>query len=106
MTRNTNADIQPATANGTSYQNPSTVSHHTIYGPSDLGTSVVMTVAEILDVDPLELSPSLNEILDPDALNSLFDSIDKDADTSLTFSEWGCTIMIFSDGRIIVEHDE
>ncbi|WP_135536980.1 HalOD1 output domain-containing protein [Halostella sp. PRR32] len=65
-----------------------------------------MTVAEALDVDPLDLSPSLNEILDPDALNSLFDSMDGDSMSSLTFSEWDCTVTVYSDGRILVEHDE
>jgi hypothetical protein len=65
-----------------------------------------MTVAKTLDTDPLDLTPSLNEVLDPDALNSLFDSVDVEANTSLTFSEWGCVITIFADGRILVEHDE
>lgn len=106
MTRNTTADIQSASINSTSSQYLSTISHQTALGSSDIGTSVVMTVAKILDTDPLDLTPSLNEILDPDALNSLFDSVDNDANTSLTFSEWGCVITIFADGRILVEHDE
>lgn len=105
MTRNTNADIQSATSSSTNRRIPIAVSHHTANGPSDLGTSVVMAIAECLDVDPLELTPPLNEILDPDALDSLFDSVDDNAETSLTFSEWGCTITVHSNGRILVEPD-
>lgn len=106
MTRNTTVDLQLGATNSTSYQDLPTVSHRTARGSSDLGTTVVLTVADILDTDPLDLTPSLNEILDPDALNSLFDSVDRKAETSLTFSEWGCVITIFADGRILVECDE
>jgi hypothetical protein len=106
MTRNTTADLQLGATNSTSYQDHSTVSHRTARGSDDLGTTVVLTVADILDTDPLDLTPSLNEILDADALNSLFDSVDRETETSLTFSEWGCVITVFADGRIIVERDE
>jgi len=76
-------------------------------GENRLSTTLVLTVADALDTDPVDLSPALFEVIDPDALDALFDSTDNNDDTSLQFSAWGCTITVF-DGdrvRVTVEND-
>jgi len=61
-----------------------------------------LTVADALDTDPVDLSPALFEVIDPDALDALFASTGGDDDTSLQFSEWGCTITVFDGDRVRV----
>ncbi|WP_161973230.1 HalOD1 output domain-containing protein [Halostella litorea] len=68
----------------------------------DPSTTVVLAVAEALDTDPLDLSPALYEVIDPDALDSLFESAGADADLTCQFSGWGCTITVFDGGRVRV----
>ena len=62
---------------------------------------VVTTVAEVEDVDPLELTPPLYEVIDPDALESLFAN-----DRTLgkvIFNYNGYEVSVFSDGYIMVK---
>ena len=71
----------------------------------DLSTTIVMEVADALDTDPIDLSPSLHELFDPDALNALFESADDGSETYFTISEWGCTVSVLADGRVLVDVD-
>jgi len=62
---------------------------------------VIKTVAEVKDVDPLEVTPPLYEVVDPDALESLFAN-----DRTLgkvIFNYSGCEVSVFSDGYIMVK---
>jgi len=77
-----------------------TVSRST--GDAELSTTIVLAVAEALDTDPLALSPPLSEVIDPDALDSLFDSAGANADVTFQFSEWECTITVFDGDRVRV----
>ena len=61
---------------------------------------VITTVAEEKDVDPLELTPPLYEVIDPDALESLFGN-DRTLG-KLIFNYSGCEVSVFSDGYISV----
>ena len=62
---------------------------------------VIKSVAEVEDADPLELTPPLYEVIDPDALESLFAN-----DRTLgkvIFNYSGCEVSVFSDGYIMVK---
>lgn len=71
----------------------------------DLSTTIVLAVAEATDTDPLDLSPALFDVVDPDALDSLFDSAAEDTDVALRFREWGCAVTVFDGGRVRVTPD-
>lgn len=63
--------------------------------------TVVEAVAEAEGVRPVELTPPLYDIIDPDALDRIFDnnlSIGK-----LTFNYNNCEINVFSDGYVAIE---
>lgn len=72
----------------------------------DLSTTIVMEVADTLDTDPTDLTPSLYELVDPDALDVVFESASDGSETYFTISEWGCTVTVFADGRVFVDVDD
>lgn len=72
----------------------------------DMSTTIVLAVADALDTDPIDLSPPLNELIDPDALDTLFESAGDGSDTYFTISEWGCTVTVFANGRVLVDVDD
>ncbi|NHN49814.1 hypothetical protein G9464_19780 [Halostella sp. JP-L12] len=72
----------------------------------DLSTTIIMEVAEALDTDPVNLTPSLYDHIDPDALDALFDSAGDGSDVYLTIREWGCTVTVFADGRVLVDVED
>lgn len=53
-----------------------------------------------------ELDPPMYDIVDPDALEALFDGHGGRFDGFLTFDAYGCTITIHSTGHISVEQIE
>jgi hypothetical protein len=65
--------------------------------------AVVMAVAAREGVDPTELSPPLNDVVDPDALDALFAGSDDESIGSLTFDYRGYSVEVRSDGRVHVE---
>jgi len=62
---------------------------------------VIKTVAEIKDVDPLEVTPPLYEVIDPDALESLFANDRTLGKVIFNYSD--CEVSVFSDGYISVK---
>ncbi|WP_293026993.1 HalOD1 output domain-containing protein [Natronococcus sp.] len=68
---------------------------------------VIRAVAEQTDTDPLELPP-LFELIDPDALDTLFDPIDVRAPLGLdlTFTYAGCEVTVAYDGEVIISVEE
>lgn len=69
-----------------------------------MSETVVYAVAEHTGTDPRELDP-INDVVDPDALNRLFESGQADGDRGperVTFTYGGCTVTISADGRVHV----
>lgn len=62
---------------------------------------VVETVAKAEDVDPLELTPPLYEVIDPDALESLF--ANNRVLGKVIFNYAGYEVSVFSDGDVSVK---
>lgn len=63
---------------------------------------VVAAVADALDTDPLELPP-LYEVIDPDALDHLFDTSfpnGRRGPGRVMFTLAGCEVVVHSDGAI------
>lgn len=59
-------------------------------------TEIVETIARLEDVDPVDLSPQLYQVVDPDALEAILE-----ADSlQITFTFDGYRVTVQSDGRI------
>ncbi len=70
-----------------------------------LSSAVVHAVAEAEDADPLDLTP-LYGAVDPDALDSLFDSLASDGEASVdevTFDYHGYGVTVAADGVVRLE---
>ncbi|WP_252699659.1 HalOD1 output domain-containing protein [Natronosalvus vescus] len=67
--------------------------------------SVVEAVAEAEGVDPLELSPPLYDVIDPDALDQVFapTSMESRMEGEVTFSYNGYEVTVCGDGYVTVE---
>lgn len=61
---------------------------------------VVRAVAEATDVDPLALDPRLYEVIDPDALDQLFD--EKRSEGQVDFTMAGCQVSVRADDHVVV----
>ena len=60
---------------------------------------VVETVADHEQTSPLTLSPPLTEFVNPDALDSLFET----SSGTVTFDAWGYRITVDADGTVTTE---
>ncbi|MFD1585458.1 HalOD1 output domain-containing protein [Halorientalis brevis] len=71
--------------------------------PDSLTSTVVRAVAETAEIDPLEMSEPLNDVLDADALGSLLASGPGDGSVSVTFELAGQVVTARDDGVITVQ---
>lgn len=62
--------------------------------------TVVGAVAEATDVDPLALDPPLYEVIDPDALDRLFDKARSEVQIEFTMA--GCQVRVHGAGSVVV----
>jgi hypothetical protein len=77
--------------------------NHDLDGERRLSTSVVQAVATALGTDPLSLDERLYDVLDPDALDRLFDGGgEATGPRTLSFDLAGCSVTVHGDGRIVV----
>lgn len=63
-------------------------------------TAVVMAVAAVRDIDPIDLDCCLADAVDPDALDRLYSDDRRRASTTpeLEFSLGGCSVTVHEDG--------
>ncbi|MFB6309340.1 MAG: HalOD1 output domain-containing protein [Haloarculaceae archaeon] len=76
-----------------------------IAGTDDICESVVEAMAEAEGVDPTELTPTLYEVIDPDALEQLFASPMPAGwmEGRVTFFYNGYEVTVCGDGYVVVE---
>ena len=68
-----------------------------------VSTRVIEAVAATDGRSPTELEAPLSDVIDPDALNTLFDSSDGVSQGELTFSYCGHAVTVHADGRVQIE---
>lgn len=81
-------------------------SKHTerVVPPSEpLSHAVVVAVAELNGVDPLDLNERLYDCIDPDALDALFASTGQDACGTVQFLMAGCHIEVSAERLLRAE---
>lgn len=74
--------------------------------PSDeasISERVVEAVAEAKDVDPVEVTPPLNDVVDPEALDRLFES--SAGNKQFVFSYDGHEVAVGAEGEVLVYTD-
>ncbi|WP_254538904.1 HalOD1 output domain-containing protein [Halomarina litorea] len=67
-----------------------------------LSTAIIERIAALEEVDPLQLEHPLNDAVDPDALDSLFDGVDT-VPGHVVFEYCGYEVFADSQGRVSVE---
>lgn len=68
-------------------------------------TAVILAVGEVTDADPLGEGPVLYDVVDPDALDRLFDGYHDGSARSVgrvTFELRGCRVEVRSDDEVVV----
>lgn len=68
---------------------------------SSICQTIVESVAEAEGTDPIELTPPLYEVIDPDSLERLFD--DKRSLGKIVFNYNSYQVSVFPDGYVSVE---
>ena len=76
-----------------------------IHCDTPVSEMVVSTVAQVKGVDPLELDP-LYDVIDPDALDSIFAAGDGESSMELSFEMAGCDVVVHGDGEVVVTPPE
>lgn len=72
--------------------------------PASMTMQIIRAVATEKEVDPLELTPPLQDAIDADALNRLFKRTqEEELSVQVTFEYNGCTIQVTPDGTVDVE---
>jgi hypothetical protein len=68
-----------------------------------LAETVVWTVADARDVDPMDITEPLYETIDPDALEQLFDGdTPGQSEHRIEFTLAGCDVTVYGDRRVVV----
>ena len=68
---------------------------------SSICQTIVESIAEAEGTDPIELTPPLYEVIDPDSLESLFDN--KQALGKIIFNYNSYQVSVFPDGYVSVK---
>lgn len=81
------------------------VVHHDFGGPAELSTTLVHAISDVSGIDVTDTGFTLNDFVDPDALDRLFESkADGTPRTngSLSLAVLGCQVVIHSNGQIVI----
>lgn len=69
----------------------------------DPSVAIVAMVAAVTETSPLDVDPPLTDIVDPDAIDMLFESRQDDgSESSVVFYLDGCQVHLFADDRVEV----
>lgn len=81
---------------------------HDMEGDRPLSTTLITALADVADVDPLATQQLLYDVLDPDALNALFEPRRDGTprpNGSVSFSIYGHNVVVESDGQITIRSE-
>jgi len=78
---------------------------HDFGGSAELTTTLAHAISDVTGVDVTDAGFTLNDYVDPDALDSLFKPRDDGTariDGHLSFAVWGYQVTVYSDGQIAI----
>jgi len=67
---------------------------------TEVGIAVVESVAAVADVDPMNLEPRINDVVDPDALDRTLRSSPSSASFAFPFGDY--LVTVWSNGKLVV----
>ena len=67
---------------------------------TEIGVAVAEAVSAVTDVDPVNLEPRVNDVVDPDALDRTLRSAPPGASFALPFGDH--LVTVWSDGEVVV----
>lgn len=71
---------------------------------AEVGIAIAEAVATVDDVDPMDLEPRVNDVVDPDALDRALRSAPSGASFALPFGEY--LVTVWSDGKLVVSNTD
>jgi hypothetical protein len=86
---------------------PDTQTYHIYYEeeqPPPISTRVIRGVSTLTGERPTDIEP-LHDVIAPDALNRLFESVSEDSSdhrTSVSFPLEGCEVTVYADGEVVI----
>lgn len=84
----------------------SKATHDQEHSTMNLSTDIIKAIADREGTSPTRLSPPLHSVIDPDALNALFQptvSSDRQREGSVRFTYCGYKVEVDSSGNILTE---
>ena len=67
---------------------------------AEVGIAIAESVAAVADVDPVDLEPRVNDVVDPDALDRTLRSAPPGASFALPFDDY--LVTVWSGGELVV----
>lgn len=79
----------------TTYRNEVSTEHPSL--------AIIEFISGLEETDPIELTPPLHDVIDPDAIDALFDSFNESpqAQKSLSFTYQGYEVTVRNDGQVV-----
>lgn len=76
--------------------------HHDWTGSARLSQTVTEVLLALAGMEP-RAGPPLSDVVDPDALNRLFErpAGAADPDDHVSFTHLGCTVLVYRDGHVV-----
>ena len=71
-------------------------------GDTEVGIAIAEAVAAVEEVDPMDLEPRVNDVVDPDALDRALRSAPSGASFAFPFGEY--LVTVWSDGELVVSN--
>lgn len=98
-------DISPGTHEPTEQSDDRTYQFTHDPQEQSIVVSIIRAVAFVSEVDPLSVQPRLNDVVDPDALETLLGGESTGSDIRISFPFGSCAVTVTSGGTIIVRDD-
>lgn len=105
MNSNSSNKKQVGVAHQTTQQTQTYVVKHEFGGSKELTTTLAHAISDVTGVDVTDTGFTLNDYVDPDALDRLFEPKSDGTprlNGSVNFTIWGYQVSIFSNGQIII----
>lgn len=98
-------DTNSLTERAPSLDHEGRAAYRVISNDRNPSTATILAVGEVTDADPLAEGPVLYDVVDPDALDHLFDDYHDERMRPVgrvTFELRGCRVEVRSDGDVVV----
>lgn len=105
-----NGNVSGEKYNAVSGQNTQQAQHvvyHDFHGSAELTTTLAHAISDVTGIDVTDTGFTLNDYVDPDALDRLFRPRDgmqpqPQCNSRFSLTIWGCQVTVYDTGRIVI----